>query len=206
MDVAGQFRSDTNPELNILLLMLLSGAIAAVGLATDSLHLVIGAMVVAPGFEPFLRLPFALMVGPRRSLRAGATALGGGYALLALGAAVTYLLLDALGQAKPLDESFLVAYWTSITASSVVVAVAAGLAGVITVTANRSVFTAGVMIALALVPSMALTGIGLVSGEGRIALDGFLHWLIDGAIVVVTGALVIGAKHTLLHDRTRVPG
>jgi hypothetical protein len=67
-DVAGHIRQESNPELNILLLMLLSGAVAAVGLATDAPHIVIGAMIIAPGFEPFLRIPFGLIAGPLRSV------------------------------------------------------------------------------------------------------------------------------------------
>lgn len=64
-EMAVLLRQDTNAGLNFLALMFLAGAIAAAGLWADKLHIVVGAMVIAPAFEPLVRLPFGLLLGPR---------------------------------------------------------------------------------------------------------------------------------------------
>ncbi len=63
-EMAFLLRREANPSANYLALMALSGGVAAVGLWTDTLHIVVGAMVIAPGFEPLLRIPFGLTGGP----------------------------------------------------------------------------------------------------------------------------------------------
>lgn len=47
---------ESNMSINMTLLMALAGALAAVGLVTNALHLVVGAMVIAPAFEPLIRV------------------------------------------------------------------------------------------------------------------------------------------------------
>ncbi len=46
--------------------MFTAGAVAAIGM-TNSVHLVIGAMVIAPGFEPFSKLALRTTGRPARS-------------------------------------------------------------------------------------------------------------------------------------------
>lgn len=200
-DVGGHLREESNAELNILLLMFLSGAIAATGIATDVVHIVVGAMVVTPGFEPLLRIPFGLIVGSHGSLKQALLVTVTGYLLMAAGAGVAYLLLEAVGASRPFGSLQWLQYWSTTGPASITVAVIAGLAGAVTVTANRSVFTAGVMIALALVPGMALVGIGLAAGELSVAADGAVQWAVNGVAVLVTATIVIGLKHLLMHGR-----
>jgi short-subunit dehydrogenase/uncharacterized membrane protein len=194
-DVAGLLREESNPELNILALMFLAGGIAAVGLATDAIHLVIGAMIVTPGFEPFLRIPFSLIAGRLRTLKQAFVGLAAGFFLMALGGGLTFHILDSLQTVGPLSGRPLVQYWSTNTAAGVTVAVAGGLAGAFTVTAGRPVFTAGVMIAVALVPSMTVTGVAVAAGDLSLAGQGLLRWAVEAAVVMATAALVIGAKH-----------
>jgi hypothetical protein len=58
-EMAFLLRRDTNLSTNYLLLMALAGAVAAIGLWTNTLHIVVGAMVIAPGFEPCCARPSA---------------------------------------------------------------------------------------------------------------------------------------------------
>lgn len=70
---------------------------------------------------------------------------------------------------------------------------AAGPAGAPLVNANRAVLTAGVMVALALVPGAALVGLGIVAGDGVLFRDGAVRWLHDVLIVVAVGTAAFGA-------------
>jgi hypothetical protein len=77
-------RGDTNLGVNYLSLMALAGAIAAAGLWTGMLHIIVGAMVIAPAFEPLMRIPFGLICGTREVSVRGAKSGAAGYLAMAL--------------------------------------------------------------------------------------------------------------------------
>ncbi len=91
-----------------------------------------------------------------------------------------------------LPSGTLLSYWKHPTASATVVAVFAAAGGALLVIAARPVLTAGVMIALALVPGAALVGIGLADADLALADRGALRWAHDAVIVSVVGAAVFG--------------
>jgi uncharacterized membrane protein len=181
--------------------MLIAGATAAAGLWSDTLHLVVGAMVIAPAFEPLVRIPLGMIIGSQDVSGRGAISAAVGYCTLLLGGAIGTLLLRMVdpGGATSLSENVWVGYWTTITAPGLLASIFAGAAGAIVVTGQRSVLTTGVMIALALVPSMALVGMGLVVGDTTMMGHAFFRWVIDVGIVLVLSALVLGVKQSMLH-------
>ena len=205
-EMAFLLRRDTNMSVNYLSLMALSGGVAAVGLWTDTLHIVIGAMVIAPGFEPLLRIPFGFVAGPRVLASRGLLSSVVGYLLLALGAALTLLLLQAidLGQPADLEARSWVRYWSEVTPSGALLSFLAGLAGAMVVTAQRPVLSAGVMIALALIPAASIAGMALIAGDPALAGRGLVRWSLEVAAVILAGALVLGLKQTFLHRRNAV--
>lgn len=175
--------------------MAAAGAVATVGLLTNSVHLVLGAMVIAPGFEPFLKV--ALRVAGRgRSFPRGFYDICAGWAALVVGATLTALALRVLGISADsvsggyLAAGELISYWRDITATATLVAVIGGAAGALLIVANRPVLTAGVMIALALVPGATLLGVAIAEGDLGLAADGAARWAHDAAIVTVVGAAV----------------
>lgn len=199
-EMAYQMRQEANPNGNFLLSMLFAGAVAAAGLWTDTLHIVIGAMVIAPGFEPIIRIPFGLLGRASEGTRRGLHATLAGYLALAFGAALALLLLQVIDpQPTPLGERHWVRYWSSVQASSVLIALVAGAAGAVIVASGRSVLTAGVMIALALIPAMAIAGMAAVAGDPGLALRGLIRWATDAACLLVAGGGAFLAKRVLRH-------
>ncbi|WP_230530371.1 DUF389 domain-containing protein [Microvirga roseola] len=196
-------RRDTSLTVNFLSLMTLSGAIAAVGLLQDTLHLVIGAMLVAPGFEPLVRIVLGPPSGAWHVSRAGLAATLVGYLMLAFGAAVGLLIAVPLDPTVPADLSNQqwIRYWTSFKWSGAIVAVFGGLAGTVIVNSRRTVFAAGVMIALALVPSMAIAGMALVIGDFPLMLQALARWGMDVACVLLASSLAMTLKRLLMHRR-----
>jgi len=183
--------------LNKVVTMVVAGVLAAVGIATNSVHLVVGAMVIAPGFQPLVRVGLGV-VGGSPAWRRGLIDTAEGYAALVPAAGLTALLLQAIGT-DPLGSTdgylasgSLVRYWDGVTLNATIVTVAAGVGGALLIAANRSVLTAGVMIALALVPSAALVGVGLVTGEPALAGRAAVRWVHDAGIVVLTAMAVLG--------------
>lgn len=202
-EMAFLLRRETNPGTNYLALMTISGAIAAVGLWTDTLHVVIAAMVVAPGFEPLLRIPFGLIAGPRTLASRGLVSTLAGYLALALGAFLALLVLRVIDQDRSTDLAarHWVGYWTRVTGSDLLLVTIAGLAGAFSVAAQRSVLTIGVMIALALIPGMAIAAMALGTGDLGLAAEGLGRWAVDATAVVVAGGAVLGVKQAVVHRR-----
>jgi len=200
-EMAFLLRQDTNLAPNFLALMMLAGAIAAVGLWSDTLHIVIGAMVIAPAFEPLVRLPFGLIAGPRRIAKSGLVAASVGYVFLALGGVVAVLVLQAVdpGRSADLQSRPWVSFWSTVTVTGVVASTFAAAAGAVVISGQRSVLTTGVMIALALIPSMAIVGMGITVGDFALAGRGFVRWAVDAALVVVVSAVVLTLKRLYLH-------
>lgn len=57
------------------------------------------------------------------------------------------------------------------------------------------------MVALALVPGMTISGMGLALGELAVAAKGVLRWTVDALCVVVAGGLTLGLKRWFIHRR-----
>jgi len=194
-------RRDTNPSLNFLGMMALAGAVAGAGLMQDILHIVIGAMLIAPGFEPLVRVSAGLACGLHDSAGRGLLSAALAYLVLALGAVVGMFVaiwLDPALALADLPSRDWVQFWTNIKLGSVAIAVFAGLAGALVVNSHQTVFATGVMIALALVPGMAIFGMGLAAGMPQLALLGLARWAVDAVCVLGASALVFGVKRALL--------
>lgn len=199
-EMASLLRRETNVSSNYMMAMFFAGLIAAVGLWTDTVHIVVGAMVIAPGFEPIIRVPFGLLWRRDASWKQGLSSIGLGYLALLSGAAAALLVLSiAQPSGGAVGSREWVQYWSSIQFSSVLVALGAGAAGAAIIAAQRSVLTAGVMIALALVPSASIVGMALVAGEFPLAANGLLRWCVDAGCVVLAGGLVFLLKRYHSH-------
>ncbi|MDP8905834.1 MAG: DUF389 domain-containing protein [Chloroflexota bacterium] len=197
---------ESNMTLLHLLAMAAAGTVAAVGLATNAVHLVIGAMVIAPGFQPIVRVSLGL-VTRSAAWKRGLVDVALGYGALSAAAAATTLILRALGidplgtQASYLPPGVLLSYWTSISGTDVLVALVAGVAGTLLIVIGRSVLTAGVMVALALVPGSAIAGMALVSLEIDIALRASARWVVDAVAVVAVGMAVLWWRQVAVYRR-----
>lgn len=198
---------ESNMTANGLAVMSLSGVLAAVGLSNNALHFVIAAMVIAPGFEPLTRISLGAVAGSRSVIRRGLVQTVTGYLALMLGAALATLLMRLLGKWPPGAESSylpplqLLPYWSTIEGPSILVSVAASIGGAVLIAANRAVLTAGVMIALALIPSAAMIGMAAASLDIAMGLKGLLRWAIEAALVVGLSAVVFAWKRHRTHRR-----
>lgn len=202
-EMAHMLREDTNVGSNYLLLMALSGAISAIGLHLDQLHVVIASMVIAPAFEPLVRMPMGLIAGPLKLARSGVWSTVLGYLSLAGGGLTIVILLQLLqpGAVGDLESREWVRFWSTVTPGGAIAAVLGGTAGAIVVTSQRPVLTTGVMIALALIPSLTIAGMALGSGDIALAGRGLQRWLVDAVIVTVAAAIVLWLKQRAVHRR-----
>jgi hypothetical protein len=197
---------ESNMTVNGLFLMAVAGMFAAIGISTNALHYVIAGMVIAPGFEPAVRVSLGMIAGSQ-VWRRGVRDLLLGYGTLIFAAAVTTAVLIVAGKipfgSEPsYHEPYeLIRYWTKLSPTSLAVDLFAGAAGAVLVATGRSVLTAGVMIALALVPAATLIGVGVILGDPSLAGVGAARWIIDVAFVIGASALVFHWKRRSVQRR-----
>ena len=187
--------------------MALGGAIAASGFAVNqpteqALSSVAGA-IVAPGFEPLANASVGLALR-RRSLVAralGSAALG--YLVLALSAALLFLVLRLTGAVtvvgfahNPGVESL-----AHPALRGVLLSACGALAGMVMLTTYRQYLLPGALIALRTIESAALVGAALVAGEPGVALGALGRFLISAVVILAAGVLVVGLKQTIVHRR-----
>jgi hypothetical protein len=183
-----------------LTVMFIAGVIAAVGIVSGAIHVVVGAMIIAPGFQPFSRLVLGL-VNRSRAWHGGAIDVLRAYAAVAVGATAAAAISRLLG-ATALDSGHdsylgadeLIVYWSTITWPGVVVGGAAAICGGLLLAINRTVLTAGVMVALALVPTAALGPMALVAGDPGLAGQAALRFAVEVALVIAGSAIVFVIK------------
>ena len=149
---------------DFIVLTALSTIVAAIGLSTDNIAVVIGAMVIAPLLGPVLAFAFAAAIGDLALLmRAARTAFAG----LALGAA----LACAIGALLPVNfESGELAARTALGLDAVALALASGGAAALSIAAGLPSALVGVMVAVALLPPSAAAGMFLGGGDPESAL------------------------------------
>lgn len=183
-----------------VVVMLIAGIIAGVGIVSGAIHVVIGAMIIAPGFQPFARVTLGVL---NRSVtwRGGLIDVLRGYGALVAGAAIAGMVslwltgsaLDA-GDDIYLQAGDLVEYWTTIGWAGVVVGAVAGVCGGLLMAINRTVLTAGVMVALALVPTASMVPIALLAGDLGLAASALARFLVEALLVIAGTSLVFVSK------------
>lgn len=204
-EMAVMLRQETNIDANYIALTFFAGAIAAIGLWADKIHVVIGAMVIAPAFEPLLRIPFGLIAGPRAMASNGLRSCIAGYFMMLLGGAIALLILRAIDPSAiggtDLEARSWVQYWSTFSPPGVLASFLGAAAGAFVVSGLRSVLTTGVMITLSLVPSITLVGMALANANAGLAMDALIRWSVDVALVLIMSAVVLGFKQKLVHRR-----
>jgi uncharacterized hydrophobic protein (TIGR00341 family) len=150
-------------DRNFIVLTTLSTVVATLGLVTDNVAVVIGAMVIAPLLGPNLALSLGIALGDRKlvSRALAANAVGMGLVLM-LSLAVGYLLPIDLASRELIAR-------TNIGYDGVAIALASGAAAVLSLTNGLSNALVGVMVAVALLPPAATCGMMIALGHGKLA-------------------------------------
>ncbi len=145
------------PSFGFFVLLVCSAIIATLGLISNSTAAVIGAMIVAPLMNPILSMAYGITIGNTVLIRRS-------MATLIIGVAVVIFTSAAITSVLPvriLGSEILTR--TTPNLIDLCIAIAAGTAGAFSLTRKKIASTiAGVAIAVALVPPLCVTGIGLM--------------------------------------------
>ena len=155
------------PSFGFFFMLSLAAVIATLGLIANSAPSIIGAMIVAPLMSPIMSFAFGAVAFDRvLVLRSIITVIAGVILVVALSFLITHLFGMRITGSEILNR-------TSPTLIDLGVAVAAGAAAAFAHTRKSIISSiAGVAIAVALVPPLAVTGIGLDLGRKATAEAG----------------------------------
>lgn len=193
-------RTSENVELSasFLAFMVLAMLIAAVGILTDQLILIIGAMVVGPEFGPIAGLSVAAVQRRMNLAKRSFIALAVGFPLGITCAFAGTLLLDGIDlipndfaqEGHPFTD-----FISNPDEFSVIVAFLAGLAGVLSLTNAKSGALVGVLISVTTIPAAANIGVAAALGASD-------EWI--GAmeqLAINLGAILVACIGTLYVQR-----
>jgi uncharacterized hydrophobic protein (TIGR00271 family) len=154
--VLGRARADAESSWAFYAFLCLATTIAAIAVVLDSAILVVGAMVVGPEFGPVAAACVGIALGRPRLLRDAVRLLLAGFAVAIAVTIGLALLADAVGWIDAADLSRprpLTGFIWTPDRWSFVVALLAGAAGVLSLTAGRSSALVGVFISVTTVPA-----------------------------------------------------
>lgn len=175
-------------DLNFIMLVVLSSVVAAIGLITDNVAVVIGAMVIAPLLGPNLALSLGTALGDLSLIRKSVQTL-----------VVGILLAIAVPAALGIFWSFDVTNHelmlrTSVGIDSATLALASGAAAALSLTTGLSSVLVGVMVAVALLPPAAALGLMMGSGNTGLATGAGLLLVINVVCINLASKIVFDIK------------
>lgn len=172
-----------------------AAAIAAIGVLIDSPVLIVGAMVVGPDYGPLAAIAYGLQQRSTSLLRRGATTFVVGTAVAVAIASVATLIIRWAGR---VPDSYADRVSTGFISDpdvfSVIVAVAAAIAGVVALTHTRAGALVGVLISVTTIPAIANIGVGLAVEEGHEVTGSLAQLGVNVGCLVAVGALTIAVQ------------
>ena len=169
---------------NIFVLMtILSTIVVAIALQKNNVAVIIGAMVIAPFLGPSVALALSTNLADKKlGLNALKTLLSGIGIVLLLSACMGYFFNTDLAVPE-------IAGRTQADLSDIILALAAGCAGVIAFTTGASSAIIGVMVAVALLPPLTVCGLLLGSGHFSEAVGAFLLFITNIICINLAGVV-----------------
>ncbi|MCL1468825.1 DUF389 domain-containing protein [Argonema galeatum] len=186
---------ESNLDINYLVLILGSCVIATLGLLSNSVAVIIGAMIVAPLMLPIRGLAFGALEGHVVLVRKGLSAIAVGTFL----AIVLAVLLGSLIRLPEFGSEVIARSKPTLLDLGIAVA-AGGISGFAKVQPKVSGTLAGTAIAVALMPPICVIGLALSQGNWSLSLGATLLYLTNLLGITLSCMLTfLIAGYTPLH-------
>jgi uncharacterized hydrophobic protein (TIGR00341 family) len=186
--------NDLAPSMsNYALMTIISAIIATAGLLLDSPAVVVGSMVIAPLIGPAMTANVGTVVDDHEMFIQGVKLQAVGLGLAVASATAFALLVRYANVIPPLADVTTVGQIRERVAPdflSLIVALGAGAAGVVSLTSGVSTALVGVMIAVALIPPAATVGIGIAWEQPLVSLGSAVLLLVN--VLSINLAVLVG--------------
>lgn len=190
-EIKEELTESSRPGFDFLLLSVLSCAIATSGLLTNSVAVIIGAMLVAPLMSPIIGLGLASVTGDSKLLRTALSTLLSGALLAVLLSFIMTLINRFLPFVSLQEIPSEVFTRTRPTPIDLVIALSGGVAAAYALTRkNLSAALPGVAIATALMPPLSTVGIGVALARWDIAGGATLLFLTNAITIAFAAAFI----------------
>ena len=196
-ELEARVREEAVLSVSFLTFMAVAAIIAAVGILLDSPILVIGAMAVGPDYGPLAALCVAIVRRRGGPLRDAAVTVTGGLLVAGVAALVATILFRLTGLAPEeygLGERQLTAFIAHPDGMAVVVAVLAGMVGMLSLTEGRSGALVGVLVSVTTIPAASNVGVATAYGQWSEIGGAALQLALNVAGLVVAGAVTLAIQ------------
>ena len=214
--IESRIRSDATYAPSFYLLLVIAGLIASTGILTNSQILIVGAMVVGPEYSAIMGVALGIDRHERPLVTTGLLAMFWGFLLAIVASYVFGLCINALGKTPHLFELGLRPVSDLINAPnlfSVVIAVLAGIVGIVSLTEARAGAIIGVFISVTTIPAAADTGLSAAYSLWHESGGSLLQLLVNVVLLIGVGAAGLrfqrwawrnrGGERTLLTNGAR---
>jgi uncharacterized hydrophobic protein (TIGR00271 family) len=194
---------------SFFVLLAIAGLIGAVGILINSQILIVGAMVVGPEYNAIMGVALGIDRRDRQPVIMGALALLAGFlaaivVTMAFGLAIRWSGHTPAAFSRglrPVSD-----FINSPDLFSVVVAVLAGIVGVVSLTGSRASALIGVFISVTTIPAAADIGLSIAYASWDPALGSVLQLLLNVAVLTVMGVAVLRLQRRIWRPRSRAAG
>jgi uncharacterized hydrophobic protein (TIGR00271 family) len=204
--VEARTAQDSRLSWSFTVFLVLATLIAGVGRYLDQPILIVGSMVVGPEFVAVAAICFGLIRWRVRLVATAAGTLAAGFGIAIGVAVVWWWIADAFGwidrvkAATGPQTDFII----HPDAWSFVIALLAGVAGVLSLTAAKSATLVGVFISVTTVPAAGTIGLTVATGLWGEAWNSLLQLLLNLGGMLLSGTLTLLIQR-LVWARIRMP-
>jgi uncharacterized hydrophobic protein (TIGR00271 family) len=203
--VEARIRENAEYAPSFYALLAFAGLIGACGILINSQILIVGAMVVGPEYSAIIAVALGIDRRDGHAVRTGLLVLAVGF-LFAIGVTLLFsLCIRWVGRApapflhgqRPVSDLI-----NSPNLYSVVVAVVAGIVGVVSLTLSRTGALIGVFISITTIPAAADIGVSLAFSSWAEARGSAVQLLLNVGLLIIVGALALRAQRFIWRNRT----
>ena len=207
--VEAKIRTDAVYAPSFYVLLAIAGLIGAVGILTNSQILIVGAMVVGPEYSAIMGIALGIDKRTRPPVLRGALALLAGFTAAIILTLIFGLVIRWSGQ-TPQAYSLGVRPVSSLIDNpnlfSLIVAVLAGIVGVVSLTEARAAALIGVFISVTTIPAAADIGLSIAYTNWAQARGSALQLLLNVAVLIAIGAAGLRLQRIIWRLRTHAQG
>jgi len=203
--VEAQIRAGGEYPPSFFTLLVIAGLIGAVGILTNSQILIVAAMVVGPEYGAIMATALGIDTKDRRAVCYGLAALAAGFALAVAATLLFGLLVRWSGETPALYEAGTRPVSDLINTPnvfSVIVAVLAGIVGVVSLTESRANALIGVFISVTTIPAASDMGLSAAYGSWPEARGSTFQLLLNVVLLIAVGASGLRLLRSVWRRRT----
>ncbi|MCB1247112.1 MAG: TIGR00341 family protein [Acidimicrobiia bacterium] len=179
---------------SFMVFMAVASMIAAIGILSDSAVLVIAAMVIGPDFGPVAGIAVSIVKRRSEVLRRSSATLLSGFLVGVVASLLCVVVLRLTGTAPSryeISERVLTAFVAHPDTLAAVVAVLAGIVGMLSMTQDRHGALVGVLVAVTTIPAVGNVGLGAAYLQWGQVRGSLLQLAVNVVGLVAAGALTL---------------